>query len=302
MPKISFSYIFNEDFDRIFKCFSSPDINSGIFNDLLSNFKLIKGESLDQENTEFSFCWKKYYNIKMIVDNVENRSFFKSLTFKSICIDKLPFEIILVFNFLLDSIEDKTIFILELKYQDEFFEELIKTEFNENDKLALCKNIEKYLSISLNGLEKNYSCLINTSLEEAWKYVSHPKLFYEIISKDMIYVLKEGPISLDSPIELFSKSENLSEFILLTKFNVETLMISSYFAQVTYITFKNMSFPSIKLTIKINKIGKDKCFGSISVKPLETSLSYEMYCNVFKFWKKRVIEFMHFFERKNKTK
>ena len=302
MYKISFSYIFNEDIERIFESFVDININSAlIFKERLLNLKMTKGERLDEENAEFFFCWKNYYEFKMIVEKVVKEKFHKSLTFRSLIIDKLPIQIILTFKFFWDSIEEKTIFINELGYFDDFFGDLIKNDFNENDKIYLCKNIEQYLSKCLKGLERNYSCLINTSLEEAWYYVSHPKLFYEIITKDLIYVLKDAPISLEAPIDLYVKANDDSQnLIVLTTLNVESMMISPYYAQVTYIALKISSFPSIKLKIQIKKIENNKCFGSIDIKPLDSSLSYEMYCNVFKFWKKRVTDFFNFFEKKGK--
>ena len=62
------------------------------------------------------------------------------------------------------------------------------------------------------------------------------------------------------------------------------------------------NFPSVKLTIQIRKIDTNKCFNMIYVKPLDLSISYERYCNVFKFWKKKATDFFHFFEKRGKKK
>ena len=52
MPKLTFSYIFNEDFDRIFECFFNKNISFGyIFKDLVTNVEFIKEEHLDTANT-----------------------------------------------------------------------------------------------------------------------------------------------------------------------------------------------------------------------------------------------------------
>lgn len=303
MQKIVYSYIFNEDFNRIVECFTNENISFPFtFKNLITNFKLIKGDHLNEENTVFLIHWKNYYEITFVVEKIIEINYFKSFIIRSINIDKIPIQIILLFSFYLDSIDEKTIFILELKFQDIFFADLIKYEFNDCDKLNICKNIENYLSISLKGLEKNYSCFINASLEEAWKYVSNPKLFYEkIISKDMTYVLKEGQVNLETPVELFTKSDNSPNLIPLTTLHVKTINISDFYAELTYISIKSEFFPSIQLTIKINKIDNNKCFGTIIIKPLEKFLSYPMYCKVFKFWKKRAMDFLKFFEKKSKT-
>ena len=73
-----------------------------------------------------------------------------------------------------------------------------------------------------------YQYKINTSIEETWRIVSHPKIFYEIISKDLIYDIKDGQIDLNSPVELFNKygnSENIIPFITL---DVQSMMISFF--------------------------------------------------------------------------
>ena len=178
--------MFNEDFDRIFECFINKNISFGyIFKDLISNVEFIKEDHLDKANTEFNIEWKNYYKIKFIVEKIIKEKFYKSLILRAINIDKLPIQINVLFNFYLDNIEEKIIFIIEVIFQDIFFKDLIKSDFNEEDKLNICKNIENYLSTSLKGLERIYSSLMNNiSLEEAWRYVSHPKLFlYDIYFK-----------------------------------------------------------------------------------------------------------------------
>ena len=202
MAKISFSYIFNEDFNRIFECFSNANISiNNTFKDLITNFKFIKGENLDEENVEFLIQWKNYYEIKCMVDKIIRENFFKSLIIRTTNIDKIPLEIILLFNFYWDNIDEKTIFIFEIKFQDLFFKDLIISDFNEDDKLMICKNTEKYLSTSLKGLERCYSCLINNiTLEETWKYISHPKLFFEIVTKDFIFFLKKDKLISNHPL------------------------------------------------------------------------------------------------------
>lgn len=87
---------------------------------------MYKGERFDDENVELSFCWKNYYNIKMILEKVIKHELYKSFIFLSTYIDKLPIQITMIFEYYWNSIDEKTIYILEIGYQDEFFTELIK--------------------------------------------------------------------------------------------------------------------------------------------------------------------------------
>jgi hypothetical protein len=61
--------------------------------------KFNKGERFDEENAEYSFIWKDYYNFKMIVDKVIRQPFYRTLVHKSTYIDKVSIQINLIFNF-----------------------------------------------------------------------------------------------------------------------------------------------------------------------------------------------------------
>jgi hypothetical protein len=300
MPKLKYSYIFNDYFNRVFECF--VEVNNSInFKNLISYLKFCKGERFDEENAEYSFCWKDYYNFKMIVDKVDKQPFYRTLVHKSKYIDKVSIQISLIFNFLWESITEKTIFILELEYQDDFFTDLIKNDFTYEDMVKLCQGIEEYLSIFLKGLE-TYNCIyLNANIEKVRKYLLYPNLFFKIISNDIITIPKENEVSLDEIYELFAKSENPQNLIPITAYKVTNLIISSNFMKITYNTYKKISFPNIKLEFTIKELENNKCLFTINIKPNEPT-TYEMNCNVYKFWKKRTIEFYHFFEKHKKKK
>ena len=111
MPKLRYSNIFNDYYERIYRCFFDPNFNIINEDSLLSNLKFHKGNSLDEENAEFSFCWKNYYNIHIVVEKVYRKPNFAIITHKSINIDKLPFQISLIFNLYWDSINENAVYI-----------------------------------------------------------------------------------------------------------------------------------------------------------------------------------------------
>lgn len=300
MPKIKFSYIFNDYFNRVFETFA--EVNNSInFKNLITNLKFYKGERFDEENTEYSFCWKDYYNLKMIIEKVVKQPFYISVVHKSAYIDKVSIQISLIFNFFWESINEKTIFILELEYQDDFFTDLIKNDFTNEDMINICKGIEEYLSISLKGLETYTSICLNTNLEKVRKYLLYPNLFFKIITKDMITVPKENEISLDEVYELFTRAENSQNLIPITTYIVSNIIISSNFMKITYNTYKKISFPNIKLEFSLKELENNKCLFIINIKPNEPT-TYEMNCSVYKFWKKRAQEFYNYLEKLKKKK
>ena len=267
----------------------------------ITNIKFYKGQRFDEENAEFSFCWKNYYEIKMVVEKVIKRPFIKSYTHRTIYIDKLPIILSFTFNFYWDSINETTILVIDLEYQDDFFTDLIKTDFSDEDKLNICKLTESHLKMSIKGLETETFCYLNASIDKAKKYLLYPNKLFKIVSKDLIIIPKENEVSLDETYELFAKSENSAELISITEYRVSSLFISSEFIKIIYNTSKKISFPNIRVSFALKQLENNKCLFMIKIKPNEPT-SYEMNCNVYRFWKKRAIEFSNFFDNKKNKK
>ena len=298
--KISFSYIFDEEFERVYECFTEKKTNNGIaFKDLISNQKFIKGERFDEENNEFIAIWKDYYELKMIIEDVKKEKFYKTYTFRTLSIDKVPTEISLKFNYFWNSVDEKTIFILEFMYQDEFFGDLFNDEFNESDKIKICTNVEIYLNSIVKGLEISNSTLINSSFENIWKYISNPKILFSIFFKDLIIKCKDEQISLDSEIFIYGKEPNSSNLIPLIKLVSDGIIIFSQYCKLTFVTSQKLSIPNQKMTFIIKLLDKHKTIFSINIK-ISESISHEALVNLRKLWKKKIIHFSNFFESKNK--
>ena len=293
--KISFSYIFDEEFERVYECFTEKKTNNGIaFKDLISNQKFIKGERFDEENNEFIAIWKDYYELKMIIEDVKKEKFYKTYTFRTLSIDKVPTEISLKFNYFWNSVDEKTIFILEFMYQDEFFGDLFNDEFNESDKIKICTNVEIYLNSIVKGLEISNSTLINSSFENIWKYISNPKILFSIFFKDLIIKCKDEQISLDSEIFIYGKEPNSSNLIPLIKLVSDGIIIFSQYCKLTFVTSQKLSIPNQKMTFIIKLLDKHKTIFSINIK-ISESISHEALVNLRKLWKKKNHSFFKFF-------
>lgn len=298
MMKINFSYIFDEELERVYNCFTDVTINTGIvFKDLITKLKFIKGERFDEENSEFSAIWKNYYGLKMIVENVKRESFFRTYTYRALYIDKVPSKISLIFNFYWNSIDEKTIFILEFIYYDEFFGDLFKTEFNKSDKIKICTNVENYLNTIVKGLEVYNSAIVNSSFEKIWKFSSNPKLLFNIFFKDFTIMTKDEQISLDTEILFYAKISNFSSPIPLIKLIVDSIIISSKYCKISFVTSQKLSLPNQKITIIIKLLEKHKTFFSIDIKILE-SITHDALVNLRKLWKKKMNTFINFFTSK----
>ena len=297
--KILFSYIFDEELERVYECFTDFGINSGIaFKNLISKLHFTKGEErFDAENSEYTAMWKDYYEIKMVVENIKKEHYFRTYTNRSLSIDKLPSGISLVYSFYWDSIEEKTVFILEFIYQDEFFADLYKNEFNMSDKVKICTNVTQYLNSVVKGLEISLSAIINAPFEKIWKYVIRPKIFFGLLFKDIIIICKDEEISLDTEISIYSKSINGAAPVPLIKFLSDGMMITPKYCHLSFISRGKMSIPNQKFNMSIKSMDKNKSLFSINIKIIEC-VSHEVLSNLRKLWKKKIMEFIKFFESK----
>ena len=300
--KIHFSYIFDEELERVYECFTDMRINTEItFKGLISKLKFEKGEKFDEEKSEFIAIWKNYYELKMVVENVRKEQSFKTYTYRTLYIDKISTEISLVFNFYWNSIDEKTIFILEFYYKDEFFGDLFKTEFNKLDKQKICENVEKYLTSIIKGLKISNSTVIKNNFDNIWKILSNQKSLFNILFKDLIIVCKDEQISLDSEILIYTKGSNSSEPIPLIKFISDSIIISSKFCKLSFISSQKLSIPNQRLTISIKFLDKNRTLFEANIKLLEFT-THEALVNLRRFWKKIIIELINFFESKYKKK
>ena len=295
MTKIKYSHIFNDDLQRVYEGFKLVTGKTES-KKIISDIKFLKGNNFEEINAEFSYCWKNYYLINIIVDNVIQTPSFRSIVHRATSIDKLPILITFNFNFYWDSINEKTIFIIELEYQNEFFTELIKSDFNIEDLMTICNIIENYLRTSLKGMDNGYSCVLNAPMDEIRKYILFPKLFFQIISKEIIFLINDQEIAIDRRYEIFSRNANSSENVLLTEFIIENLIITRKYIQVGFTTYKKVSFPDIKLVLYFRELANKTVFFALIIKPNE-QIGIDANRTLLKFWKKKIYEFYKFFEK-----
>ena len=285
MPSIKFSYIFDEEIERVFECFRNAQLNMGVvYNDLVSNLKFHKGENFDEENSEFSFFWKKYYDIKMVIENVVNLPHYKTFTNKSISIDKICLQISIIFQFFRDSVENKTVFLYEVKYEDEFFADLIKNEIKTEDVNQICTNVEKHLNNIVKGLEINNSILINHPYEFVWNYISSPKNFFNITNKDLTVMMKEEDITMNPISIIYEKVENKLNPII--KLRTESIYVTTNYAKITLTSIQKLVIPSQKMIFSLIKLNNEKSFFTLSIK-LTEPVNHQAYLWLKNLWKKK---------------
>ena len=300
MPNIKFSYVFDEEIDRVYDSFTDIQLNTGItFQNFVTKLKFTKGDKFDEENSEFSFIWKNYYEIKMIVINSKNEDSFRTYTNKALYIDKISLQISIIYNFYWDTTEKKTLLIIDVEYQDEFFGDLIKEDFNQNDVLTMCQNVETYINSITQGLDINNSFLINSPIEDLWKTISNPLIFFTISSKKLIPIFKEKEVNIDSILEFYDSNDKQINPTILTQMIVDNLFITSYYIKLSFVTIKRLKIASHRITFIIKKVEPNKSMFMTYVKILEPC-THKIYLSAKKFWRKIMVNYYNHFETKGK--
>jgi hypothetical protein len=294
MPSIKFSHIFDEEIERVFECFKNAQLNMGVvYNNFVSKLKFHKGENFDEENSEFSFFWKKYYDIKMTIENVVNLPHYKTFTNKSISIDKICLQLSIIFQFFKDSVDNKTIFLYEVKYEDEFFDDLIKNEVKDEDVKQICLNVENYLNSIVKGLEINNSILLNQPFETLWNIISSPKNFFDITNKDLVVMTQDEDITLNPITTIYEKVENKLNPII--KLRADGMYITNNYGKITLVSMEKLVLPSQKMIFSLKKLDNDKSFFSLNIKLTEPT-KHQVFLSLKKLWKKKINIFFNHFE------
>ena len=298
MPSIKFSHIFDEEIERVFECFKNAQLNMGVvYNNFVSKLKFHKGENFDEENSEFSFFWKKYYDIKMTIENVVNLPHYKTFTNKSISIDKICLQLSIIFQFFKDSVDNKTIFLYEVKYEDEFFDDLIKNEIKDEDVKQICLNVENYLNSIVKGLEINNSILLNQPFETLWNIISSPKNFFDITNKDLVVMTQDEDITLNPITTIYEKVENKLNPII--KLRADGMYITNNYGKITLVSIEKLVLPSQKMIFSLKKLDNDKSFFSLNIKLTEPT-KHQVFLSLKKLWKKKINIFFNHFENLKK--
>ena len=214
-------------------------------------------------------------------------------------IDKVPLQLSLIYNYYWDTIDQKTLLILDVEYQDEFFGDLIKTEFNQNDVLIICQNIENYINSIIQGLDISNSFLINSPIEDLWRTISNPEIFFTISGKKLIPIFKEKEVNLNSILEFYDTNDKEINPTIVTQMIVDTLYITSNYIKLSFVTIKKLKFAGHRITFIIKKVETNKSMFMTIIKLLEPC-SHKRYLSIKKFWKNIMINYYKSFETKNK--
>ena len=131
--------------------------------------------------------------------------------------------------------------------------------------------------------------------------MKNPTIFFGLLFKEFIIVCKDEQISLDTEIVMYIKEKHLPNSKPLIQLLSDCVIISSQYCKFSLISANKFILPNQKLHISIKLLDKKRTCFNVNIKVLEC-IRHEAFINLRKLWRKKIIEFVDFFESKNKKK
>ena len=271
--KISFSFFFKDELERVYECFSNFYLYTEITQfSIITKAKKIKGDSFDEEGAIMEIIIKYNFPFRITVTNVKSSPLFKSYTHKLVSLDKSKMEIYIDFKFYWDSCEKKTVLFYDYYFNEEMYS-IYKDLVKEKDKILFCNNVVEYLKTNFNGLEISKGILINASIQKVWNYINNRKNINDILLNKikLICEINGSFEKLYSRINVLKTEKNsLLTSLILKNIYFSENKIELFFNNIE----KHVYFPNLELNFCINKISEDASFLNIILTP-NAHLSFE---------------------------
>lgn len=275
------SYVYNDSIQRVWNCFRLPEIFNLTIKDNADHITLIKGQHYGEVGTEVEFGWKNSFVVRFQVQEVINTEIYKKIRFYTSRIYPLDFKYSCVFHFYWNTIEKNTLFQHELIFDDPNALRVIDYKHNKQEKLDMCRMIEKILSKRTEDLIQFESIIINTNIEKVWDVISDWKTFqtYVPLIAEQVDYGGDDPRNVGTRINIEHPSK-YSKFSLRVIKSLNTEEKKEYFLElfkaepispkqdlkfslifvnddITYLSFKHEFREPIKFEL-INSITREK--------------------------------------------
>ena len=232
--KIIVTYIYKDHIKRVFDCFKSPEL----FNQSLKyaeNIKVLNGEHYGQIGTELKFLWNNLFNVHFIVKDVVNQENYKKIVFYTKKVKPFNLHYTLTFHFYRNSIEKKTIFVHEMQFDNSEALKTIDLNHDKQEKIELCKTMEKILKQRTEDLFQIESTLINRNIEVIWNIIidwNKFKTFVPFIADIIEIYGKVGEVG--SIIKIKDKIKDIEYQLLITKKEEKEPDDKNYFLECSF--------------------------------------------------------------------
>ena len=243
-----FTHIFKIHIDTLFETFSQASFLCNTFFNKTKIISISKNQSMSEIGNEITLQHGQY-TFKLVVKNSENTSIYKSFTHKVVEKPLLMADFESKFNFYWDSIEQITIFQLEVTIFDVLYKNSISDYFNLHKEKRFQK-MENYFINNINSIDQNETISINKDFNYVWDFLCNfNNLKYFFNNKNNIEMnLLSGKVN---EIELFDKEKNNKLIIMINKNIINDGFEGEILLQIVKSEIK---IPNQKIIIKLVKI------------------------------------------------
>lgn len=186
---ISTCYLFKDRIDRIWSIFTTKETFINIFGGEMDSFQYKKGKEFI-EGTEFCYRWKDMLYIDMKIEKIIDNENQKMIRFYGHKVFPIDMKFRVAFHFFWNTVEEYTYYIHEVICEDPESLLIYNHQNNEEERLIICKRVEKILFENFHSLNQTESILINLSLTKIWNIITDWrifKLFVPNITEDVEY-------------------------------------------------------------------------------------------------------------------
>lgn len=247
-----FEYLFHIDINELWDFFSIPSFVSTY---LYDNCKIINsinyGKNLKKKDIYELNNFDKNINIKIIIEDIIEKSNFKFISFKSIDVpvDMSQFKIDLSFYFC--TIQQNTELVLKFINLEPKKENFIYKNYYENHE-KIFKKIEQIIKENFKEYEQSESISINKNINKVWNFLVKDNYSNLKILLGNNATVKTTNIPNEIEIEHFTKKNILK--IMVNKnidFNEKCLLLQ--------IISSSVPIPAQNIIIKIININDNSC-------------------------------------------
>ena len=209
----TFSYVFNEDVERLFSFLTNEKVlYELIFNSSVNKYSIDKTNVKNVnsfEGLKIYFNWNNKYKCEVEVYEVDYNLIVKKIGLKFIKIDNYKNPLILNYYYYWNSCETNTFLRIEIITFEKFHYEKLKTEFSQEFKLQLCKKIENYLKYDYNNLIQFDSILIEKPLKEIYNKMKEINKFISFFLSPNLIIESSIDFSYGSILRVFDINNNV---------------------------------------------------------------------------------------------
>jgi hypothetical protein len=175
------SYVYKDSIQRVWDCFRLPEIFNQTLKDNAENITMLKGQNYGEVGTVVEFEWKNSFVITFEVKEVVNTECYKKIRFYTTKVYPMDLKYTCTFHFYWNTIGKTTLFQHELTFDDSSALKVIDQKHNKQEKLEICKKIEKFLSKRVQDLSEFESVIINRNITIVWEVISNWKNFQNYV-------------------------------------------------------------------------------------------------------------------------